>query len=208
MARISNHKSSIFDLDANVVSLIMYASIAILGFSPGANLLTFAIPIIVYGVEKKSEYVKKNAIQALTISLIATGLYLIFTIISFVMEPRCTADLVCFGSSIIHKAFGFYGSLRWMVAAFVFIVCLLVAIRSYNYEDAELNELSKFNQKAKKILDKTLKTSKNVDKSNEIKPKKDSLSNKSVQPTINKKKTPTSKKTVKKKPKKVVDNGK
>jgi len=178
----------------------MYAAIAILGFSPYVNLLTFSIPMVVYGVEKKSKYVKENAIQAVTISLIATIIYLVFMIVSVIMTPRCTSTYVCFGSSIIHKAFGFYGSLRWMVAAFVFIVCLIVALRSYNYENAELNELSKINLKIKKILDKVLKTDDitedNKDKNKKLKNNL-SIESKPKKPQTKNKQQPVDKKIVK-----------
>jgi len=157
MKRVNNHKSSFYNIDANIMTLIAYAGAALIGFTPILNYVAFTIPLFIYAIEKKSEFVKEHSLQALVLSFGGTIIYTIFTIISVINRPWCTPDLTeCFGSSIIHKVFGMYGSMRWMLAGMIFVVCLVLAIRAYNYEEYELNYVNKITKLIKKPLNKLL----------------------------------------------------
>ncbi len=157
MARINNHKSSILDMDANVLSFVLYLIISVIGFLPFSNYVIFAIPLIIYVLENKSNFVKQNALQAFVISFGASILYVVCIIISIIARPWCNSDLSrCFGSPIIHKMFGAFGSIRWMIAGFIFVICLVLALRSYNYEEYELNYIDKIIKKVGKFLNKLL----------------------------------------------------
>lgn len=155
--RVNNHKSSILNYDANVLSFLIYFIIAMVGFIPFLNYIIFALPLIIYVMEKKSKFVRDNMLQALVISFGSSIFYLLCLAISFISKPRCNSSLsLCFGSSIIHKMFSMFGSIRWMFAGFIFVICLVLSLRAYNYENYKLNYIGKSYDKISKFLNKLL----------------------------------------------------
>lgn len=178
MTRVKSHQASFLDIKANVLSAFMYGFICLSGFIYMLNYWAFVFPLIVYGVEKKSQYVKKNALQAFVISFVAAIIYFILMMISDLAKPWCNEALTrCYGSAIIHRAFSIYGSIRWLLAGFIFVICLILAIRSYNYEDYNLECTSKIVEKLGKFFDKILGSSNNIkeditDNNKKKKPKK------------------------------------
>ena len=79
---VKAHKSSIGDLNANVMVLILFISPAVLGFIPGVQFITWAIPLIIFFMEKKSKFVKFYAITSIGLSIICAIFFIIFAIIA------------------------------------------------------------------------------------------------------------------------------
>ncbi len=155
--RVNNHKSSIFNYDANVLSFLIYLVIMVGNFIPFLNYFIFALPLIIYVMENKSDFVRGHALQAFVISFFSSIFSLLCLLVSFVAKPRCNATLsFCFGSSIIHKMFSMFGSIRWMFCGFIFVVCLVLALRSYNYESYKLEYVDKFIDKIGRFLNRLL----------------------------------------------------
>ncbi len=155
--RVNNHKSSIFNYDANVLSFLIYLIIMIFNFVPFLNYFIFALPLIIYVIEKKSDFVRGHSLQAFVISFFSSIFSLLCLLVSYIAKPRCNATLsFCFGSSIIHKMFSMFGSIRWMFCGFIFVICLVLALRAYNYESYKLEYVDKFIDKIGKFLNKLL----------------------------------------------------
>ncbi|MDD2469760.1 MAG: DUF4870 domain-containing protein, partial [Bacilli bacterium] len=79
--KIKKHKSSIADLDANIVAIISYIGGGVLSFVPGLYYFSWAIPLVIYIMEKKSTFVKKHAIQSLSLQIVSSVLMLILYVI-------------------------------------------------------------------------------------------------------------------------------
>ena len=155
--RVNNHKSSIFNYDANVLSFLIYLIIMIFNFVPFLNYFIFALPLIIYVIEKKSDFVRGHSLQAFVISFFSSIFSLLCLLVSYIAKPRCNATLsFCFGSSIIHKMFSMFGSIRWMFCGFIFVICLVLALRAYNYESYKLEYVDKIIDKIGKFLNKLL----------------------------------------------------
>jgi len=76
------HKSSIFDLDANVVCLILYLLPLISSMFVGLGILVWVVPLAAFILEKNSPLVKFHAAQALSIYAITAIVNLIVSIIT------------------------------------------------------------------------------------------------------------------------------
>lgn len=74
------HKSSILDLDANVVSLVLYLVPFISNMLTGLGMLVWALPLAAFILEKNSPLVKFHAAQALTIHVIMAVINLIVSV--------------------------------------------------------------------------------------------------------------------------------
>lgn len=155
--RVDSHKSSIRNYDANVLSFAIYFIVMIASFIPFLNYIVFALPLIIYVMEKKSDFVRSNSLQAFVVSLFSSIFSLMCLLVSFVAKPRCNESLsFCFGSSIIHKMFSMFGSVRWMFSGFIFVICLVLALRAYNYEEYKLNYVGGFIDKVARFLNRLL----------------------------------------------------
>lgn len=75
------HKSSIGNVDANLIAAGCYGAAVILSFIPFASWIAWAAPLVVYFLEKKSVLVKFHAVQALVLNAIGSVLFLVLFIV-------------------------------------------------------------------------------------------------------------------------------
>ena len=79
------HKSSIGNVDANLIAAGCYGAAIILSFIPFASWIAWAAPLVVYCIEKKSLLVKFHSVQALVLNAIGSVLYLVLWIVRLVV---------------------------------------------------------------------------------------------------------------------------
>ncbi len=117
------HKSSIGNLDANVVALIAYLGSTILGLIPGVKYVAFLVPIIIFVIEKDSKFVKFHAMQAILLSVTAFVLAIVIGILAGI--------LLVAGSFVGYSIFL---ALIWIVAIAILVISIIAAVKSYKYE--------------------------------------------------------------------------
>ncbi len=79
MKKVEDHNSSIGNLKANQICLIAYIGGALLSFIPFMRYFAWVVPLVIYFLEKQSNFVRKNAVQA-------TGLYAVTSLVLFVIN--------------------------------------------------------------------------------------------------------------------------
>ncbi len=80
------HQSSLVDIDANVLALLLYLIPAILNFVPNVGLLaSWFLPLLVYLLEKQSRFVKFHAVQSFLLNLIGSCINIVVTIIGMLV---------------------------------------------------------------------------------------------------------------------------
>ncbi|MEL7570443.1 MAG: DUF4870 domain-containing protein [Eubacteriaceae bacterium] len=107
------HKSSIGNLDANVVALIAYIGSLILGYIPIIKYVAFLVPIIIFIIEKESKFVKFHAMQSILLCAVSWIISIILVIFRY--------------SSVIWILFIIIG-----LTLLVFYI--IGAVKSYKYE--------------------------------------------------------------------------
>ena len=75
------HKSSIGNVDANLIAAGCYGAAIILSFIPFASWIAWAAPLVVYFIEKKSLLIKFHSVQALVLNAIGSLLFLVLFIV-------------------------------------------------------------------------------------------------------------------------------
>lgn len=128
------HQSSIFNIDANVLGLIAYFSGMIIGWIPVIKVVAFFAPLIIYLVEKNSNFVKFHSMQAFLLSIISSAVTFIYGILAG------ASALSAFGGNIVTTmtagGFALLFSMVYIVylcAAGIYMI--IAAIKAAQYKE-------------------------------------------------------------------------
>lgn len=133
------HKSSIGGLDANLMALIAYLGGAVLGFIPGVKYVAFLVPIIIYLIEKDSQFVKFHAMQSILLSVVGVVLSIIIAIISaIVISVNVYAGIGAAYALIV---------IAWIITIVFLVFFIIAAIKAYKYELYKMPLIGKWAEK-------------------------------------------------------------
>lgn len=119
------HKSSIGGIDANVMALIAYLGSAVLGFIPGIRYVAFLLPIVIYIIEKNSQFVKFHAMQSILLSVFNWAIAIVYVILVGIAAG--TGNMGALGIISIL-------AIVYYLIAIVFLVFFIIAaIKAYQY---------------------------------------------------------------------------
>ena len=128
---IKPHKSSIGDLNANIMAMLIFVGPAILGFIPGVKYIAWAVPLIIFFLEKKSKFVKFYAATSLVISIISFAITLVLGIVI----ASLTFSLVMAGG---FGALAFLGILSMIFGLAFLALFIFLIVMSITYKQVEL----------------------------------------------------------------------
>lgn len=161
---VKEHKSSIGNLNANIMILIVYIGAAVIGALGSLRYVAFILPLVIYLLEKNSTFVKKNSLQALTLNILATIVYIVFGIISAMVIPKYSFDWytltykVVSGSKFMYE---FSAFIRWIMAVAVLVFSIIATVKAYKYEEYEIPFINKISSMIENLLNKISGDSKN-----------------------------------------------
>ncbi|MCL2741207.1 MAG: hypothetical protein FWE70_03740 [Oscillospiraceae bacterium] len=131
---IQPHKSSL-NLDANVLVLLMYLAMAAFSWIPYVGYVAWAIPLVLFLMEKGSRFVKFSAVQALALGVVQAAISIVFAIIVYALRPSIYG--VTLYLPLTGGAWAF-----WLIGLFVSIafavLYIYVIVMAYNYKQIEL----------------------------------------------------------------------
>lgn len=136
------HKSSIANLDANLVALFVYLIPMAFSFIFRAGALAWIIPLVVFFVEKESDLVKFHCAQAVILVFIPGVLSFLISFITAIIggTAMITGWFVSFSglmSLLTGSVFGIILLVFGLIAAVISIVFLvfkvIAMIKAYNY---------------------------------------------------------------------------
>ena len=122
------HKSSLGDVDANVMAMVAYLIGIITIIIPGLGMLAWVAPLLIFLLEKNSSFVRFHAMQSLVLNIAsaviaALGLFLVAGI--------------SIGMSINPFAFlggmGMLGLILGLVNLAIIIFSVIAAVKAYGY---------------------------------------------------------------------------
>lgn len=136
------HKSSIGDLDANIIALLVYLIPMLLGFINSTfESLAFLIPLLAFFMEKKSEFVIFHAANSLAFFGITCILSLISSLLNLpLIMVTWIGNVLTFGLfsgfvAIIYVVLGIFFAL---VSILLFGCEIYSLIKGYQYEEVDL----------------------------------------------------------------------
>ena len=127
------HKSSL-GLDANLVMLIAYLGGSLLAFIPIVKYVAFAVPIVIFFIEKSSPYVKFHSAQAIVLQVFNWIVSIISGILVGVFQGvlYSSSDLGAITvASVLVMIFGLITTIVSIVILVFEIICL---VKSWKYE--------------------------------------------------------------------------
>ncbi len=148
-----NKKSSILNLDANIVVLIAYLGGLVFRWLHILCYLAWIIPLIIYLCESKNEFVKKQSAQATLLYLVSSLLSVAVYILLIIFAPSETQDI--YNMIITGSLFlvGVISILATIIAITITIFGIVAIVKTYNYEDYEIPYLSKYLSKFRSYLE-------------------------------------------------------
>lgn len=140
------HKSSIFDLDANLVALLVYLVPMLISFlNSTLETFSFIIPLIILIIEKNSDHVRFHAANALTFFIVAAIINLIVTILSIVttISTIGAISLVTWTAGGISAILLLIlGLVTLIISLALFILEVISMVKAYQYQDIHLPVIS------------------------------------------------------------------
>lgn len=127
------HKSSL-DLDANIVVLISYLGGIIISFIPGISFLAFAVPIIIFCLEKDSKFVKFHAMQGILLTVAG----IVFSILLTILIAIFTALLLFSSGTAAISVISLTAILTFVISTIMFIFMIIASVKAWNYECYEI----------------------------------------------------------------------
>lgn len=136
------HKSSIANLDANLVALFVYLIPMVIGFAFHAGALAWIIPLVVFFVEKDSDLVKFHCAQAVILVFIPGVLSFVISFITAIIggTAMITGWFVSFSglmSLLTGSVFGIILLVLGLITAIItlvfFVFKIIAMVKAYNY---------------------------------------------------------------------------
>lgn len=169
---MKDNKSSIIGIDANVIVLVGYLGGLFLSWIIGINYLAWLLPLIIYILEKKSEFIKDQMSQATILYIIVSIIMLIFNLIWIIMFPdsyKLGLNLDNFtGSTLIVSTMNILSVTITIIITFIVIK---TSMKIWYYENYKIPVIGLLIPNFRKILDKI--TNKNKNKFDEENSKED-----------------------------------
>ncbi len=150
-------KSSIGDMNANIMAIVAYIGGGILAFVPVVCYFAWVVPVVVLLMEKKSGLVKKSAAQSIVIQLIVAIVALILNVIVYnIILSSITANPwnyftgAATGLSVVT-------TIALVANIAIGVVVIIASVKAYNNEYFKIPFVSTIADKIEKFAAKIMK---------------------------------------------------
>lgn len=158
--KINSHKSSIGEIDANKMAVITYIGGGILAFIPGLYYFSWVVPLVIYILEKKSKFVKKNALQSLSLQIVSSIImFIIYFIVGGIIRRSYSGNPLTYLSGV-YSGLAIISTIAMIISIIFTVVVIIAIIKAYNYEEYRVPFVRKITIGLEKILDKIVDTKK------------------------------------------------
>lgn len=162
---MKDNKSSISGIDANIIVLIGYLGGLFLTWIININYFAWILPLIIYIIEKKSEFVKDQMAQATILYILVSIITLIFNLIWIIMFPtsyNIGLNLNNFsGSTLVVSTMNI---LSVTITILITLVVVIASMKTWYYENYKMPIIGFFVPSFRNLLDKIISNKKNDNK--------------------------------------------
>lgn len=168
---MKDNKSSILGIEGNVIVLVGYLGGLFLSWIIGINYFAWLLPLILYIIEKKNEFIKEQMAQATILYIFVSIIMLIFNLIWIIMFPdsyKLGLNLENFsGSTLIVSTMNI---LSVTITIIITLIVINTSMKIWYYENYKIPIIRFFAPKFRSLLSKVMKNSKtNKEKAEEEK---------------------------------------
>lgn len=146
------HKSSIGELDANLVALLAYLVATVVGWIPIIRYVAWLAPLILFYMEKQSGLVKFHAMQAFVLNVL-------YAVLAFVVSV-VIAGILGVGSISAPTAIaavgvaGILGLISLVISIALLIITIIAMMGAYNYKETHIPIIGEIAEKLTHSLGK------------------------------------------------------
>ena len=159
---MKDNKSSISGIDANVIVLIGYLGGLLLTWITNISYFAWLLPLIIYIIEKKSEFVKDQMAQATILYIFVLFVTLIFNLVWIIMFPssyNVGLNLNNFsGSTLVVSTMNI---LSVTITGLITLVVIITSMKIWYYENYKIPVIRFFILTFRNLLDKISLNKKN-----------------------------------------------
>lgn len=159
---MKNDKSSLSGIDANVIVLIGYLGGLFLFWIISIGYFAWLLPLIIYIIEKKSEFVKEQMAQATVLYITTSIITLIFNLIWIIMFPESYnigLNLNNFsGSTLVVSTMNI---LSVTITVLITLIVIITSMKTWYYENYRIPIIGFFVPSFRNLLDKITENKKN-----------------------------------------------
>ncbi|NLF80373.1 MAG: DUF4870 domain-containing protein [Clostridia bacterium] len=120
-------------MDANLLALLVYLAPIILAWIPVVKYVAWAVPLVVFFIEKDSKFVKFHSMQAILLSAVGAVLGLIFSLI----KAGVIAGSYASGYGVVVGALGLVylwaRRLALIITIIIIVFEIIAMVRAYGY---------------------------------------------------------------------------
>ncbi len=127
------HKSSLGNLDANVLALLAYLAAVVVGWIPVLRYGAWLAPLVLFFVEKNSKFVRFHAMQAFVLQVISSAIAFLVSVV-FGGVIRAVVDNI-YSLAIIT---GLTGLVVTLVSIAISVFAILAMVGAYNYKETHI----------------------------------------------------------------------
>lgn len=162
---MKNDKSSLSWIDANVIVLIGYLGGLFLSWIISIGYFAWLLPLIIYIIEKKSEFVKEQMAQATVLYITTSIITLIFNLIWIIMFPESYnigLNLNNFsGSTLVVSTMNI---LSVTITVLITLIVIITSMKTWYYKNYRIPIIGFFVPGFRNLLDKIISNKKNNNK--------------------------------------------
>lgn len=157
---MKDNKSSILGIEGNVIVLVGYLGGLFLSWIIGINYFAWLLPLILYIIEKKNEFIKEQMAQATVLYIFVSIIMLVFNLIWIIMFPesyKLGLNLENFsGSTLIVSTMNILSVTITIIITFIVIN---TSMKTWYYENYKIPIIRFFVPKFRSLLSKVTKNS-------------------------------------------------
>jgi len=129
---VEPHKSSIGNMDANVMALVTYIAAIFVGFIPVLRYGAWLVPLVLYYMEKESDFVKFHAIQSLVLNIAGAVLgFFVSVVVGSIISASITTPYTAYA---VFGLTGIIGLVTTVISIIIFIFAILAMVNAYKYK--------------------------------------------------------------------------
>ncbi|NCC82993.1 MAG: DUF4870 domain-containing protein [Clostridia bacterium] len=129
------HKSSLSNLDANVLALLAYLAAVVVGWIPGLRYAAWLAPLVLFFLEKNSKFVRFHAMQAFVLQVISSAIAFLVSVVFGGVIRAVVDNIYSYSLAIIT---GLTGLVVTLVSIAISVFAILAMVGAYNYKETHI----------------------------------------------------------------------
>ncbi|HEX3026057.1 MAG TPA: DUF4870 domain-containing protein [Clostridia bacterium] len=127
------HKSSIGDMNANIMAMLTYVASVVVSWIPVIRYFAWLVPLVLFFMEKQSKFVKFHAMQSFVLNLACAALTFLISVIIGGIVSASVVNIYAAYSAL--GLLGFIGFLTMAVCLVITVFAIIAMVKAYGFKE-------------------------------------------------------------------------